>query len=53
MPLCLWRFGEYTTAVIRCVWWSSYTLYDVRRTGRTTVAVQPAIHLFDRSLWML
>ena len=52
MPLCLWRFGEYTTAVIRCVWWSSYTLYDVRRTGRTTVAVQPAPCNNDRNLMM-
>lgn len=52
MPLCLWRFGEYTTAVIRCVWWSSYTLYDVRRTGRTTVAVQPVLCNNDRNLMM-
>lgn len=52
MPLCLWRFGEYTTAVIRYVWRSSYTLYDVRRTGRATVAVQPALCYNNRSLMM-
>lgn len=52
MTLLLRCYGEYTAAVIRCVWWSSYTLYGVRRTGRTTVAVQPALCYNNRSLMM-
>ena len=52
MPLCLWRFGEYTAAVIRCVWRSPYTLYDVRRTNSTMFAVQPALCYNNRSLMM-
>lgn len=52
MMLLLCCYGEYTAAVIRYVWRSSYTLYDVRRTGRATVAVQPALCNNDRVLMM-